>query len=119
MRHLGIDLGTTNSVAAIDGTVVRPQTARDAPGILPSVVAYPPNGGTLIGTAAKERRSIDPKNTIYSSKRIIGATWHAYRTTKFRRQYPFELIEEVPIPFGVSMKRSAGTEANELLVAAE
>lgn len=96
VRTIGIDLGTTNSVAAIDGTVVRPKTADDPSSspILPSVVAFPPNGITLIGSAARRRRSIDPLNTIYSSKRIIGAGWHSYRTTKFRKQYPFELVED-------------------------
>lgn len=92
-KVIGIDLGTTNSVAAIDGTVVKPAASEDASSILASVVAFPPNGATLVGAQAKRRRAIDPINTIFSSKRIIGANWHAYQTTKFRKQYPFDLIE--------------------------
>lgn len=93
MRNLGIDLGTTNSVAALDGTVVGPTRPSDESPILPSVVAFPPTGPALVGTEARARRAIDPINTIFSSKRIMGSTWHSYATTKFRTQYPFDLVE--------------------------
>jgi molecular chaperone DnaK len=93
VRTIGIDLGTTNSVAAIGGSVIRTVSNEEAHRVMPSVVAFPPNGVALVGAAAKRRRASDPINTIFSSKRIIGAGWHAYRTTKFRRQYPFDLVE--------------------------
>lgn len=93
MRNLGIDLGTTNSVAAIDGNAVGPTRPNDESSILPSVVAFPPTGPVLVGTAARARRAIDPINTIFSSKRLMGSSWHSYATTKFRAQYPFDLVE--------------------------
>jgi molecular chaperone DnaK len=62
------------------------------PPILPSVVAYMPNGETAVGLAARERRAIDAKNTIYSAKRVIGETWDSSRARDFAAHYPFDLI---------------------------
>ncbi|MCA9713041.1 MAG: Hsp70 family protein, partial [Myxococcales bacterium] len=90
MRGIGIDLGTTNSVLATAGEVVRLRGTDS--GVLPSVVAFPPSGHVLVGEEARERRPIDPKNTVYSAKRIIGETLHSYRVAEFLRNYPFDLV---------------------------
>ena len=66
MRLLGIDLGTTNTVAASAGRPVPVSFENDRP-TLPSVVSFLPNGTSLTGTAAKRRRSIDSPNTIFSA----------------------------------------------------
>ncbi len=93
MRTIGIDLGTTNTVAAIDGTTIQHAAGLESSTILPSVVAFPPSGVALTGAIAKKRRPIDPKNTIYSAKRLMGQRWLSYAATHFRKYYPFELIE--------------------------
>ena len=70
---IGIDLGTTNSVVAtVRGN--RVEVIPDAQGnrLHSSVVAFVPNGDILVGAAARARRHVDPANTIYSSKRLIG-----------------------------------------------
>jgi molecular chaperone DnaK len=70
---IGIDLGTTNSVVAtVRGN--RVEVIPDAQGhrLHPSVVAFVPNGDILVGHAARARRHVDPANTIYSAKRLIG-----------------------------------------------
>ena len=90
---IGIDLGTTNTVAAIDGTTIQHASGVDNSPILPSVVAFPPSGVTLSGVTARKRRVIDPKNTIYSAKRLMGQRWLSYAAVQFRKQYPFELVE--------------------------
>lgn len=89
-QTVGIDLGTTNTVIArnfealpIEGGGV----------IMPSAVAFPPNGSTLIGKPARRRRAMDPQNTILSAKRVIGARWHSSYTTQFREHYPYDLLE--------------------------
>jgi molecular chaperone DnaK len=56
-------------------------------------VAFLPSGAVLAGAAAKRRRAIDPRNTIYSAKRLMGQRWLSYATTQFRKSYPFDLIE--------------------------
>jgi molecular chaperone DnaK len=92
MQVLGIDLGTTNTAAAVDGQVfcVRADGLRT----LPSVVAFLPNGGVQTGMPARRRRAIDPENTIYSAKRIIGRRWDELETRSFRRLYPLRLVED-------------------------
>ena len=47
--------------------------------IHPSVVSFHPNGGVVVGAAAKQRKVIDPKNTIFSVKRLIGRSYDSRR----------------------------------------
>jgi molecular chaperone DnaK len=72
-KIIGIDLGTTNSVAAViqAGDPVVIPTAEGS-NICPSVVAFTNKGETLIGQIAKRQAAINPENTIYSIKRFIG-----------------------------------------------
>jgi molecular chaperone DnaK len=92
MATVGIDFGTTNTVAAVRFRVV-PYGIEDGAGVLPSVVAFPPSGVTLVGTNARRRRAIDPKNTIFSSKRLMGRGWHSTEAQEFRSRYPFDLVQ--------------------------
>jgi molecular chaperone DnaK len=91
MPLLGIDLGTTNSVVTIDRTVRRITESGRA--VLPSVVAFLPNGNVSVGEVARRRRAIDCPNTIYSSKRIIGRRFGDSYTRNFIDRYPFEIVE--------------------------
>jgi len=93
MQTIGIDLGTTNTVAAANAGVLPLRRDVLATPILPSVVAYLPTGETRVGAPARERRALDPKNTIYSAKRVIGAGWHSYRAQEFRSHYPFDFVQ--------------------------
>ena len=92
---LGVDLGTTNTVAALGGRVLGLGATR---ALLPSVVAFLPNGSVQVGAAARRRRSIDSANTIYSSKRIIGRRWQEPEVQEFRERYPFDLVEREGAP---------------------
>ncbi len=72
-KIIGIDLGTTNSaVAVIDGG--RPRIIESAEGnnTTPSMVAISKNGEKLVGILAKRQSVTNPKNTIFSVKRLIG-----------------------------------------------
>jgi molecular chaperone DnaK len=72
---VGIDLGTTNSLAAfvVDG---RPQVVRDRDGValVPSCISFHQDGTVLVGTAARQRALSDPEHTIFSIKRLMGRT---------------------------------------------
>ena len=72
---IGIDLGTTFSLAAYmqDG---RPTVVRDEAGtaLVPSVLSFHEDGTVLVGTAARERALSDPEHTIFSVKRLMGRT---------------------------------------------
>ena len=89
-QTVGIDLGTTNTVVARNFEAL---SMKGQGCVMPSAIAYPPSGAMLIGGAARRRRAMDPKNTILSAKRIIGARWHSSYTTQFREHYPYDLIE--------------------------
>ena len=70
---VGIDLGTTNSlIGAMDaGFPILLADAEDER-LTPSVVHFPPTDEPLVGRAAARMRALDPANTVYSAKRLIG-----------------------------------------------
>jgi molecular chaperone DnaK len=70
---LGIDLGTTNSVAAIaTPTGVEFILGQRTERVHPSVVAFPSTGGVVVGGDAKRYRLTEPQHVIHSAKRFIG-----------------------------------------------
>lgn len=75
-KILGIDLGTTNTVAAImEGgqPVVIPSAEGDS--LIPSVVGFSKTGERLIGAAAKRQAISNPERTISSIKRHMGTDY--------------------------------------------
>ena len=70
---LGIDLGTTNSLAAVLGKD-GPRILRDKDGeaIVPSVVTIERDGTFTVGRAARAQLLDQPDRTIYSVKRLVG-----------------------------------------------
>jgi molecular chaperone DnaK len=91
---LGVDLGTTNSVVAVaDGAEVRVFAGADGERLVPSVVSFHPSGEVIVGRAARERRLLDAKNTVYSVKRLIGRPWASPEVTRARARFPFTLTE--------------------------
>ncbi|MFE8598123.1 Hsp70 family protein [Archangium violaceum] len=71
---IGIDLGTTNSCAAIveDGGNVKLIPYKGGEYTIPSIFAIDDKGNELIGYEAKRQWQLNPKNTIYGSKRLVG-----------------------------------------------
>ncbi len=70
-KIIGIDLGTTNSCAAVmEGNEAKVITNPEGNRTTPSVVAFK-NGDRIVGDAAK-RQMITNKNTVYSIKRKMG-----------------------------------------------
>ncbi|MBC7976763.1 MAG: Hsp70 family protein, partial [Myxococcales bacterium] len=61
--------------------------------IHPSVVSFHPNGGVVVGAAAKQRKVIDPKNTIYSIKRLIGRAFRSPEVQTTMARSPFAIKE--------------------------
>jgi molecular chaperone DnaK len=79
-KILGIDLGTTNSAAAIfEGgrtTIIPSAEGPTAAGkMFPSVVAFTKDGQLLIGEPAKRQAAANPENTIFEIKRKMGTTY--------------------------------------------
>ncbi|MEC8651116.1 MAG: Fe-S protein assembly chaperone HscA [Planctomycetota bacterium] len=71
---VGIDLGTTNSIAALRAGRETAHVLRDqgADPLTPSMVCFHPNGRTLVGHEAKDLRLEHPDRTVFSVKRLIG-----------------------------------------------
>lgn len=91
---VGIDLGTTNTVVAavVDGVAT---TLADEHGrrLLPSVVSFHPSGNILVGDLARERRIVDPENTVYSVKRLLGRSYGTPEVQQARPRFPFPLVQ--------------------------
>ncbi|NLB71623.1 MAG: molecular chaperone DnaK [Chloroflexi bacterium] len=72
-KIIGIDLGTTNSAAAVmmggEPVVI---TSAEGNRLVPSVVAVNKNGERLVGQVARNQAIINPENTIFSIKRFMG-----------------------------------------------
>ncbi len=72
-KILGIDLGTTNSaMAIIEGGVPKIIENQEGTRTTPSVVSLSKNGERLVGQPAKRQAVINPENTVYAVKRLIG-----------------------------------------------
>jgi len=94
MAVVGIDLGTTNSVVATvrDGQVVVVPNSQQ--GYLhPSVVAFSADGLKSFSVDAVARRISDPKNTVYSAKRLIGLPFRSPEVQRALIRLPYELRE--------------------------
>jgi molecular chaperone DnaK len=91
-RILGIDLGTTNScMALMEGG--EPVVIPNAEGArtTPSVVAFTKSGERLVGQAAKRQAVTNPRNTIFSAKRLIGRKFSEVQEEA--KNLPYKVVE--------------------------
>jgi molecular chaperone DnaK len=91
-KIVGIDLGTTNSVVAVmegGDAVVIPNAEGNR--TTPSMVAFAKNGERLVGLTAKRQATINPDNTIFSVKRLIGRDFDETETE--RKMLPFKITK--------------------------
>lgn len=94
-KILGIDLGTTNSVVAImQGGSPRVVPNQQGSNLTPSVVAEGSDGESIVGVTAKNQAVLNPSNTIYSIKRLIGRRWKDAEVQKDIKLFPFEMRED-------------------------
>src|SRR6185437_6408150 len=71
---IGIDLGTTNSCAAIveDDGNVKIIPYRGGETTIPSIFAIDDKGNELVGYEAKRQWLLNPRRTVYGAKRLVG-----------------------------------------------
>jgi len=73
---VGIDLGTTFSVAAyVDDGVVKVIPSREGGTLIPSAVAFTKDGACVVGKLARAQAVAAPERTILSIKRRMGSDW--------------------------------------------
>ncbi|OGY99596.1 MAG: molecular chaperone DnaK [Candidatus Liptonbacteria bacterium RIFCSPLOWO2_01_FULL_52_25] len=91
-KIIGIDLGTTNSaVAVMQGG--EPQILENAEGnrTTPSIVAMSKSNERLVGLLAKRQSVTNPKNTIFSVKRLVGRKFSDSEVQRDKAWLPYEL----------------------------
>ena len=93
-KILGIDLGTTNScMAIVEGG--QPKVLENSEGArtTPSVVAISKTGERLVGQIAKRQSVVNPENTVYSVKRLIGRRWDDEEVQRDLKVLPGDLTD--------------------------
>ena len=91
-KIIGIDLGTTNSAMAVmEGG--QPTIIANAEGgrTTPSTVAVSKNGERLVGQVAKRQAVINPDNTIFSVKRLIGRKFEDAEVQRDIKLMPYKI----------------------------
>ena len=91
-KILGIDLGTTNScMAVIEGGQPKVLENKEGARTTPSVVAASKTGERLVGQMAKRQSVVNPENTLYSVKRLIGRRWADAEVQHDLKVLPFKV----------------------------
>jgi len=91
-KIIGIDLGTTNSVAAVmlgGEPVVIPSAEGER--LVPSVVAVNKNGERLVGRVARNQAITNPENTIFSIKRFMGRKYDDLEVQRALKHVPYQV----------------------------
>ena len=93
-KIIGIDLGTTNSVAAVmqgGEPIVIPSAEGER--LVPSVVAMNKNNERLVGRVARNQAITNPTNTIFSVKRFMGRKAGDAEVERTKKRVPYAVNE--------------------------
>eukprot|EP01006_Ploeotia_vitrea_P041910 TRINITY_DN66585_c0_g1_i1.p1 TRINITY_DN66585_c0_g1~~TRINITY_DN66585_c0_g1_i1.p1 ORF type:complete len:658 (+),score=105.69 TRINITY_DN66585_c0_g1_i1:102-2075(+) len=97
---VGIDLGTTYScVGVFKNGKVEIIANEQGNRITPSYVAWADSGERLIGDAAKNQATINPENTIFDIKRLIGRKYTDSSVQADKKLVPYKIISKDDKPF--------------------
>jgi molecular chaperone DnaK len=92
-KVIGIDLGTTNSCVAVmqnGSPIVIPN--KEGARTTPSIVAFIDSGERLVGHAAKRQAVVNPSNTLYAIKRLIGRSYNTPEVKQTQNLVPFKIV---------------------------
>jgi len=91
---VGIDLGTTNSLVAFINPEKNPQVINDTgKGVLvPSIIHFGEQGEITVGNEAKNFLISDPKNTIFSVKRLLGRSYKD--VADYQNFFSYKIIDD-------------------------
>ncbi len=110
-KILGIDLGTTNScMAVIEGGQPKVLENKEGMRTTPSMVAISKSGERLVGQLAKRQAVVNPQNTLYSIKRLIGRKWSDAEVQRDAKLFPFKINQKgegVTVTMGDPVKADA------------
>ncbi len=93
-KILGIDLGTTNSAVAVtEGGEPKILENQEGNRTTPSIVALSKGNERLVGLLAKRQAITNPKNTIFSVKRLIGRKFNDPEIQRDKSWLPYDIQE--------------------------
>lgn len=94
-KVIGIDLGTTNSaVAVVENNQPRILENKDGNRTTPSVVAFTKKDQEiLVGTPAKRQAAVNPQNTFFATKRLIGRKFIDEEVQKDLNNTAYKIID--------------------------
>ncbi len=93
-KVIGIDLGTsTSAVGVVEDGVAKIIANDKGETIHPSVVAFLEDGSRIVGSDAKSKLLVDPENTVYSAKRLIGRKFFSSEVKKAQAICSFKIVE--------------------------
>jgi len=97
---IGIDLGTTYSCVGVFKNGRVEIIANDQGNrITPSYVAWTDEGERLIGDSAKNQATINPENTVFDVKRLIGRRYNDKSVQSDKKLFPFAVVNKDDKPY--------------------
>ncbi|EEB06571.1 hsp70-like protein [Schizosaccharomyces japonicus yFS275] len=91
---IGIDLGTTTScVAIMEGQTPKVIANAEGTRTTPSVVAFSKDGERLVGVPAKRQAVVNPENTFFATKRLIGRRFKDAEVQRDIKEVPYKIVE--------------------------
>ena len=115
---IGIDLGTTNSVVAVSAKnnleILRDQ---DGKALVPSIIAYVPDGSYIVGGLAKDLLIEQPECVVSSVKRLMGRGLEDLKS--LAGVLPFEIEPQVEAESGMVRLNVAGHKLTPVKISAD
>ncbi len=92
---IGIDLGTTYSCVAVYDKTAGVEIIANEQGnrTTPSYVAFTPEE-RLVGDSAKNQAALNPENTVFDAKRMIGRSFTDESIQKDMKTWPFKVVDD-------------------------
>jgi molecular chaperone DnaK len=121
-KILGIDLGTTNScMAVLEGGKATVLENSEGARTTPSVVAFTKSGERVVGQAAKRQAVTNPRNTVFSVKRLMGRKFT--ELTEADKRMPYKIVAaangdaHVQVEVGGETKTYSPQEVSAMILA--
>ena len=121
-KILGIDLGTTNScMAVLEGGKATVLENSEGARTTPSIVAFTKSGERVVGQAAKRQAVTNPRNTVFSVKRLMGRKF--VELTEADKRMPYKIVAaangdaHVQVEVGGETKTYSPQEVSAMILA--